>query len=52
MFVFECFKRWGGGCDVTDSRHGLLSTAQNLGTVKMFFEPVDKPKVVVGSTGR
>ena len=38
--VFECFKRCRGGRDDFDSRHGSLSTAQNLETVKMFFEPV------------
>jgi hypothetical protein len=40
MCVFELFKRCRGGCDDIDSRHGLLSTAPNLETVKMFFEPV------------
>jgi hypothetical protein len=28
------------GCDDIDPKHGSLSTAQNLETVKMFFEPV------------
>ena len=38
--VFEWFKRSRGGRDDIDSKHGSLSTAQNLETVKMFFEPV------------
>ena len=40
MCVFECSKRCRGGRDDFDSKHGSLSTAQNLETVKMFFEPV------------
>jgi len=40
MCVFECFKRCRGGCDDIDPRYGSLSTAQNLETVKMFFEPM------------
>jgi len=48
MCVLEWFKRCRGGCDDLDSRHGLLSSAQNLETVKMFFEPVDDTKIVVG----
>jgi hypothetical protein len=52
MCVFEWFKRCRVVRNDTDSRHGSLSTAQNLETVKMFFEPVDNPKIVVGSTGR
>jgi len=40
MCVFEWFKRYRGGRDDIDPRHVSLSTAQNLETVKMFFEPV------------
>lgn len=40
MCVFEWFKRCRGGRDDIDPRHESLSTAQNLETVKMFFEPV------------
>lgn len=38
--VSEWFKRYRGGRDDIDPRHVSLSTAQNLETVKMFFEPV------------
>jgi len=34
--VFEWLKRCRGGCDGIDPRHGSLSTAQNLETVKPF----------------
>jgi hypothetical protein len=40
MWVFEWFKRCRGGCDDLEPWHGWLSTAQNLETVKRFFEPV------------
>jgi hypothetical protein len=38
--VFGRLKGCRGGHDDIDPRHGSLSTAQILVTVKMFFEPV------------